>query len=710
MYKILNETNGEKINNKIFGGKAKGLVQLHEMGFRIPRTVLFTASYINTMIRRNNESVVSIIEKNIPNINGYMVRSSYIDEDDLSFSNAGKYLSVYINDVSELENAILRVLKSAEINSGKMSIIVQEYIKTDYIGVAFSVNPLNDEKEMIIEISEGDFNGDSTAHMNIRRISDKDIMKLNIENTNFTKNIECIFSDIKKISKKLDYPVDVEFAINNDSIIYLQTRPITSYKFQTHLIDDIDDYTGIWIWMSHQGESLTPFTSSYIKAISNKLENISIKTLNNHIYFSWDNFKFQRDLYKDINPYDEWLIKKHEYVKTINKLKKLNCDKLTNLELCENLDRSLKLLMSYLDYYLIKESKAYEGQLFGKIQQVLIKFFDEKEIERNLLNYMMDVETVQTEKATKLCEIASYINENSVTFDCYKEDKGFTNLVEIYLNSYGYDSKFALSLYEPIISDDFQQFIKYLISNSLSFKINERKIIKNEWLEKVDNDNRISLIKDLNILKQLVIKNDDDDDLFLQIKALIRGFLLFINSKYKFEENSIFFYLYDEVKKLVINNKTIDENTLNCRKKEYKKSCNIIMPSRIVNKKVMWWENNAINNNNESCVLGTAVSYGQYMGKITHNITFDKMYTLDIEHSNKMDIVVIKSINPQMFLYLANAKGIIVEFGGVFSHGAILAREFNIPTIIGVDNACSKFECGQEVLIDCENSIIRVIN
>jgi len=47
-------------------------------------------------------------------------------------------------------------------------------------------------------------------------------------------------------------------------------------------------------------------------------------------------------------------------------------------------------------------------------------------------------------------------------------------------------------------------------------------------------------------------------------------------------------------------------------------------------------------------------------------------------------IAVIRTATPAVVLWLRKATGLVIERGGVASHGAILAREFNIPCIVGV--------------------------
>lgn len=46
-------------------------------------------------------------------------------------------------------------------------------------------------------------------------------------------------------------------------------------------------------------------------------------------------------------------------------------------------------------------------------------------------------------------------------------------------------------------------------------------------------------------------------------------------------------------------------------------------------------------------------------------------------------IAVIRIASPSIVLWLRKAAGLVVEKGGITSHGAILAREFNIPAIVG---------------------------
>ena len=56
-----------------------------------------------------------------------------------------------------------------------------------------------------------------------------------------------------------------------------------------------------------------------------------------------------------------------------------------------------------------------------------------------------------------------------------------------------------------------------------------------------------------------------------------------------------------------------------------------------------------------------------------------------------------------------NAAGIILEVGGVLQHGAVVAREYGIPCVSGVDDATDLLQDGQTVEVDGSSGYIRVL-
>jgi len=54
-------------------------------------------------------------------------------------------------------------------------------------------------------------------------------------------------------------------------------------------------------------------------------------------------------------------------------------------------------------------------------------------------------------------------------------------------------------------------------------------------------------------------------------------------------------------------------------------------------------------------------------------------------------------------------SGIITEIGGLISHGAVIAREYGLPCLVGVQNVCQLLSTGDTVLLDADNGQIVLI-
>ena len=73
------------------------------------------------------------------------------------------------------------------------------------------------------------------------------------------------------------------------------------------------------------------------------------------------------------------------------------------------------------------------------------------------------------------------------------------------------------------------------------------------------------------------------------------------------------------------------------------------------------------------------------------------------------EILVACATDPGWTPLFINAKGIILEIGGALQHGAVVAREYGIPCVSGLDDATSLLKDGQLVEVDGSNGIIRIL-
>jgi pyruvate,water dikinase len=58
---------------------------------------------------------------------------------------------------------------------------------------------------------------------------------------------------------------------------------------------------------------------------------------------------------------------------------------------------------------------------------------------------------------------------------------------------------------------------------------------------------------------------------------------------------------------------------------------------------------------------------------------------------------------------LPHLGGLIAETGSILSHLAILAREFGVPTVVGVPEALRKYPHGTVVLVDGSAGEITIV-
>jgi phosphoenolpyruvate synthase/pyruvate phosphate dikinase len=73
------------------------------------------------------------------------------------------------------------------------------------------------------------------------------------------------------------------------------------------------------------------------------------------------------------------------------------------------------------------------------------------------------------------------------------------------------------------------------------------------------------------------------------------------------------------------------------------------------------------------------------------------------------EILVARATDPGWTPLFINARGIILEIGGALQHGAVVAREYGIPCVSGLDDATSLLTDGQLVEVDGSNGIVRIL-
>jgi pyruvate,water dikinase len=70
------------------------------------------------------------------------------------------------------------------------------------------------------------------------------------------------------------------------------------------------------------------------------------------------------------------------------------------------------------------------------------------------------------------------------------------------------------------------------------------------------------------------------------------------------------------------------------------------------------------------------------------------------------EILVAPSTDPGWTPLFLTAGGLVMEMGGPMSHGAIVAREYGIPAVVGVPGATERIQSGQTIAVDGASGVV----
>jgi phosphohistidine swiveling domain-containing protein len=106
----------------------------------------------------------------------------------------------------------------------------------------------------------------------------------------------------------------------------------------------------------------------------------------------------------------------------------------------------------------------------------------------------------------------------------------------------------------------------------------------------------------------------------------------------------------------------------------------------------------------EGELIGVSISPGIVKGKVK------VLHSADEKKLLPGEILVTRATDPGWTPLFINAGGIILEIGSALQHGAVVAREYGIPCVSGLDGATDILKDGQMVEVDGSNGVVRVID
>ncbi len=178
------------------------------------------------------------------------------------------------------------------------------------------------------------------------------------------------------------------------------------------------------------------------------------------------------------------------------------------------------------------------------------------------------------------------------------------------------------------------------------------------------------------------------------------------------EDEDVFFLHWSEIKMIAYGKYQFPEtlpDLILMRKEASEQNGAIDPPSLFIRDQSTYFEvqggPSSKRANSGSVLAGTAVSGGR--------ITATAKVVLDPVDHNTLEpgeILVARATDPGWTPLFRIAGGLILEKGGMLSHGAIVAREFGIPAIANVQDATTLIKDGQALSINGDTGEIHIVD
>ncbi|QIP17390.1 phosphoenolpyruvate synthase [Spirosoma aureum] len=168
------------------------------------------------------------------------------------------------------------------------------------------------------------------------------------------------------------------------------------------------------------------------------------------------------------------------------------------------------------------------------------------------------------------------------------------------------------------------------------------------------------------------------------------------------EKEDIYYLTFDEFREVVKTN-TLDYQIINQRKDEFKIYEKLIPPRVITSDGEIITGKYKRENLPAGAIVGLAVSSGVIEGRARVIVN---MEDADLEEG---DILVTAFTDPSWTPLFVSIKGLITEVGGLMTHGAVIAREYGLPAVVGVENATKLIKDGQRIRVNGTDGYVELL-
>ncbi|RJS57412.1 phosphoenolpyruvate synthase [Bacillus subtilis] len=189
---------------------------------------------------------------------------------------------------------------------------------------------------------------------------------------------------------------------------------------------------------------------------------------------------------------------------------------------------------------------------------------------------------------------------------------------------------------------------------------------------------------------------------FVYKQALLKEAEQLVQAGVIHEKEDIYYLTFEELHE-VARTKKIDDQIISKRKDEYKLYEKLTPPRVITSDGEIITGEYKRENLPANAIAGLPVSSGVIEGRARVILN---MENADLEEG---DILVTSFTDPSWTPLFVSIKGLVTEVGGLMTHGAVIAREYGLPAVVGVENATRLIEDGQRIRVNGTEGYIEIL-
>ena len=189
---------------------------------------------------------------------------------------------------------------------------------------------------------------------------------------------------------------------------------------------------------------------------------------------------------------------------------------------------------------------------------------------------------------------------------------------------------------------------------------------------------------------------------FVYKKALLDEAERLVRDRVLREKDDIFYLTLQELRDVILTNRA-DDQLIRERKDEFEANQALTPP------RVLTSEGEAVAGSYrredapEGALVGLAASAGVVEGRAR------VIFELEDAQLEPGDILVTTYTDPSWTPLFVAIKGLVTEIGGLMTHGTVIAREYGLPAVVGVENVTRLIRDGQRIRVNGAEGYVEIL-